>query len=85
MIQCFKSLFLFKDILNFESANRPRWHGIIDFLSKVSHLIPKLRPPHEIASKVQDLKLKVGKLKETGSSYGFISAFDLVFHGMIRE
>ena len=58
-------------------ANRPRRSGVIfDFLSKVSCLIAKLKPRHEIASKVKDLKLKVGKLKEESSSYGFISSFE---------
>ena len=58
-------------------ANRPRRSGVIfAFLSKVSCLIAKLKPRHEIASKVKDLKLKVGKLKEESSSYGFISSFE---------
>ena len=58
-------------------ANRPRRSGFIfDFLSKVSCLIAKLKPRHEIASKVKDLKLKVGKLHEESSSYGFISSFE---------
>ena len=58
-------------------ANRPRRSGVIfDFLSKVYCLIAKLKPRHELASKVKDLKLKVGKLKEESSSYGFISSFE---------
>ena len=58
-------------------ANRPRPSGVIfDFLSKVSCLIANLKTRHEIASKVKDLKLKVGKLKEESSSYGFISSFE---------
>ena len=58
-------------------ANRPRPSGVIfDFLSKVSFLIANLKTRHEIASKVKDLKLKVGKLMEESSSYGFISSFE---------
>ena len=61
-------------ILHF--ANRPRPSVIFDFLSKVSCLIANLKPCHKIASKVKDLKLKVGKLHEESSSYGFISSFE---------
>ena len=58
-------------------ANRPRRSGVIfDFLSKVSCLIANLKPRHEIASKVKDLKLKMGKLHEESSRYGFISSFE---------
>ncbi|RVW69996.1 Disease resistance protein RPM1 [Vitis vinifera] len=62
-------------ILHF--ANPPHRRGVLGFLCKISHLLPKLKPRHEIASKVQDLKLKVGKLKEASSTYGFISSFEL--------
>ena len=62
-------------ILHF--ANPPHRRGVLGFLCKISHLLPKLKPRHEIASKVQDLKLKVGKLKEASSTFGFISSFDL--------
>ena len=57
-------------------ANRPHPHGVLGFLCKVSHLIQKLKSCHETASKVQDLKLKVGKLKKASSGYGFISSFE---------
>ena len=56
-------------ILHF--ANPPRQSGIILWISQIANLKPCL----EIASKVKDLKLKVGKLQEEGSRYGFISSF----------
>ncbi|KAL6340481.1 hypothetical protein AAG906_006145 [Vitis piasezkii] len=62
-------------ILHF--ANRPRRRGVLGFLYKISYLLPKLKLIHEIASKVQDLKRKVGELKEIGSSFGFISSLAL--------
>ena len=76
-------------------ANRPRRSGVIfDFLSKVSCLIVNQKLRVEIASKVKDLKLKVGKLQEEGSRYGFIRSFEqgsvvavtqLMFNGVIQE
>ena len=58
-------------------ANRPRRSGVIfDFLSKVSCLIVNLKPRLEIASKVKDFKLKVGKLHEESTRYGFISSVE---------
>ena len=61
-------------ILHF--GNPPRQSGVIGFLSYVYSLIMNLKQRLEITSKVKDLKLKVGKLKEESSSHGFISSFE---------
>ncbi|KAL6339365.1 hypothetical protein AAG906_028098 [Vitis piasezkii] len=55
-------------------ANPNHRHGFFGFLCKVARSIQKLKPRHEIASKIRDIKKKVGKLKETSSSYIFISS-----------
>ncbi|XP_034690528.1 disease resistance protein RPM1-like [Vitis riparia] len=57
-------------------ANPNHRHGFFGFLCKVARSIQKLKPRHEIASKIRDIKKKVGKLKETSSSYVFISSIE---------
>ncbi|XP_034690377.1 disease resistance protein RPM1-like [Vitis riparia] len=51
-------------------------HRFFGFLCKVARSIQKLKPRHEIASKIRDINKKVGKLKETSSSYVFISSIE---------
>ncbi|CBI37305.3 unnamed protein product, partial [Vitis vinifera] len=57
-------------------ANPNHRHRFFGFLCKVARSIQKLKPRHEIASKIRDIKKKVGKLKETSSSYVFISSIE---------
>ncbi|KAL6339308.1 hypothetical protein AAG906_028029 [Vitis piasezkii] len=55
-------------------GNPSRRHRFIGFLCKVGRLIKKLKRRHEIASKIRDIQKKVVKLKETSSTYGFVSS-----------
>ncbi|XP_034689901.1 disease resistance protein RPM1-like isoform X2 [Vitis riparia] len=55
-------------------GNPSRRHRFIGFLCKVGRLIKKLKRRHEVASKIRDIQKKVVKLKETSSTYGFISS-----------
>ncbi|KAL6339358.1 hypothetical protein AAG906_028090 [Vitis piasezkii] len=55
-------------------GNPSQRHRFIGFLCKVGRLIKKLKRRHEVASKIRDIQKKVVKLKETSSTYGFISS-----------
>ena len=55
-----------------QNQNPRRW--FFGFPGKVARSIQKLKPRHEMASKIRDMKKKIGKLKETGSSYVFITS-----------
>ncbi|KAL6339333.1 hypothetical protein AAG906_028060 [Vitis piasezkii] len=55
-------------------GNPSRRHRFIGFRCKVGRLIKKLKRRHEIASKIRDIQKKVVKLKETSSTYGFVSS-----------
>ncbi|KAJ9697195.1 hypothetical protein PVL29_009117 [Vitis rotundifolia] len=55
-------------------GNPSQRHRFIGFLCKVGRLIKKLKRRHEVASKICDIQKKVVKLKETSSTYGFISS-----------
>uniref|UniRef100_F6I006 Disease resistance N-terminal domain-containing protein n=1 Tax=Vitis vinifera TaxID=29760 RepID=F6I006_VITVI len=57
-------------------GNPSRQHGFIDFIYKVARLIKKLKPRHEIASKIHDIQKKVHKLREISSIYGFNKSFE---------
>ena len=55
-----------------QNQNPRRW--FFGFPGKVARSIQKLKPRHEMASKIRDIKKKIDKLKETGSSYVFIAS-----------
>ncbi|KAJ9697194.1 hypothetical protein PVL29_009116 [Vitis rotundifolia] len=59
-------------LLHLGNPSQP--HRFIGFLCKVGRLIKKLKRRHEVASKIRDIQKKVVKLKETSSTYGFISS-----------
>ncbi|KAJ9697192.1 hypothetical protein PVL29_009114 [Vitis rotundifolia] len=55
-------------------GNPSQRHRFIGFLCKVGRLIKKLKRRDEIASKIRNIQKKVVKLKETSSTYGFVSS-----------
>ncbi|KAB1221577.1 Disease resistance protein RPM1 [Morella rubra] len=48
--------------------------GFPSFLRKTGRLMTKLKPRHEVAVKIQDIKLSVGEIKERRERYGFTSS-----------
>ncbi|XP_057499611.1 disease resistance protein RPM1-like [Actinidia eriantha] len=54
-------------------AKRPQQRGFIGFFNKVGHLIRKLKPRHDIASEIQDVKRTISELNERRNTYGFSS------------
>ncbi|XP_058201498.1 disease resistance protein RPM1-like [Rhododendron vialii] len=54
------------------AENRQR-RGFISFLRKLSHSISKLKPQHDIASQIQDIKINIGEIKKRADRYGFSS------------
>ncbi|CAL5347884.1 unnamed protein product [Camellia sinensis] len=49
----------------------PKQPGLFGSLHKVSRTITKLRPRHEIASQIQDIKTTICEIKEGADRYGF--------------
>ncbi|KAH7857709.1 hypothetical protein Vadar_015627 [Vaccinium darrowii] len=54
------------------AENRQR-RGFIGFLRKLSRSITKLRPQHDIASQIRDIKQIIREIKERADRYGFSS------------
>ncbi|KAI8567008.1 hypothetical protein RHMOL_Rhmol02G0087800 [Rhododendron molle] len=54
------------------AENRQR-RGFIGFLRKLSCSITKLKPQHDIASQIQDIKQIIHEIKERANRYGFSS------------
>lgn len=48
--------------------------GFVAFLHKISSLLKNLKPHHEIATKIQDIKILVRDIKEQSERYGFNSS-----------
>lgn len=48
--------------------------GFVAFLHKISSLLKNLKPHHEIATKIQDIKILVRDIKERSERYGFNSS-----------
>ncbi|XP_059436277.1 disease resistance protein RPM1-like [Corylus avellana] len=48
--------------------------SFIAFLHKIGRLLKKLKPQHDIATKIQDIKLSVREIKERSERYGFSSS-----------
>ncbi|GMP78441.1 hypothetical protein CsSME_00034363 [Camellia sinensis var. sinensis] len=49
----------------------PKQHGLFGSLHKVTQEITKLKPRHEIASQIQDIKTTIREIKEGADRYGF--------------
>ncbi|KAF7149915.1 hypothetical protein RHSIM_Rhsim02G0077900 [Rhododendron simsii] len=54
------------------AENRQR-RGFIGFLRKLARSITKLKPQHDIASQIQDIKMNIGEIKKRADRYGFSS------------
>nr|XP_048325513.1 disease resistance protein RPM1-like [Ziziphus jujuba var. spinosa] len=52
---------------------RLQHHGYIGFLQKVAFLVTKIKPRHEIASKIRSIKLSIIEIKARSERYGFNS------------
>jgi disease resistance protein RPM1 len=55
-------------------AHRRHQQSFITFLHKIGHLLRKLKPCHDIATKIQDIKISVCEIKERSERYGFSSS-----------
>ncbi|KAI8567010.1 hypothetical protein RHMOL_Rhmol02G0088000 [Rhododendron molle] len=54
------------------AENRQR-RGFIGFLRELARSITKLKPQHDIASQIQDIKTNIGEIKKRADRYGFSS------------
>ncbi|XP_062160716.1 disease resistance protein RPM1-like [Alnus glutinosa] len=54
-------------------AQRRHQQSFIAFLHKTCRLLKKLKPHHDIATKIQDIKISVCEIKERSERYGFSS------------
>jgi disease resistance protein RPM1 len=55
------------------TAQRLHQQSFIAFLHKIGHLLKKIKPHHDIATKIQDIKISVREIKERSERYGFSS------------
>jgi disease resistance protein RPM1 len=55
-------------------AQRLHQQSFIAFLHKIGHLFKKIKPHHDIATKIQDIKISVREIKERRERYGFSSS-----------
>jgi disease resistance protein RPM1 len=56
------------------AQHRHHQQSFIAFLHKIGRLLKKLKPQHDIATKIQDIKLLVREIKEQSERYGFSSS-----------
>jgi disease resistance protein RPM1 len=45
--------------------------SLIGFLHKIGHIFKKLKPRHDISTKIQDIKISFHEIKERSERYGF--------------
>jgi disease resistance protein RPM1 len=45
--------------------------SLIGFLYKIGHILKKLKPCHDISTKIQDIKISLREIKERSERYGF--------------
>ncbi|XP_059435378.1 disease resistance protein RPM1-like [Corylus avellana] len=55
-------------------AQRRHQQSFIAFLHKIGRLLKKLKPHHDIATKIQDIKILVREIKERSERYGVSSS-----------
>jgi disease resistance protein RPM1 len=55
-------------------AQRLHQQSFIAFLHKIGRLLKKIKPHHDIATKIQDIKISVREIKERSERYGFSSS-----------
>jgi disease resistance protein RPM1 len=68
--------FLIEDVLDeyiLHVAQHRHQHGFVAFLHKIGRLLKKLKPHHDIAIKIQDIKTSVSKIKEQRERYSINS------------
>ncbi|XP_059438963.1 disease resistance protein RPM1-like isoform X2 [Corylus avellana] len=58
----------------FHMAQCRHQQGFIASLHKIGRLMKKLKPHHDIATKIQDIKISVREIKERSERYGFNSS-----------
>ncbi|XP_059436414.1 disease resistance protein RPM1-like [Corylus avellana] len=52
-------------------AQHRHQQSLIGFLHKIGHILTKLKPRHDIATKIHDIKISVREIKERSERYGF--------------
>jgi disease resistance protein RPM1 len=52
-------------------AQHRHQQSLIGFLHKIGHIFKKLKPRHDISTKIQDIKISVREIKERSERYGF--------------
>ncbi|KAE7996012.1 hypothetical protein FH972_000761 [Carpinus fangiana] len=52
-------------------AQHRHQQSLIGFLHKIGHIFKKLKPRHDISTKIQDIKISVCEIKERSERYGF--------------
>jgi len=55
-------------------AQRLHQQSFLAFLHKIGRLLKKIKPHHNIATKIQDIKISVREIKERRERYGFSSS-----------
>jgi disease resistance protein RPM1 len=55
-------------------AQRLHQHSFIAFLQQIGCLLKKIKPHHDIATKIQDIKISIRKIEERAERYGFSSS-----------
>jgi len=55
-------------------AQRLHQHSFLAFLHKIGRLLKKIKPHHDIATKIQDIKISVHEIKERRERYCFSSS-----------
>ncbi|GLT52863.1 hypothetical protein SLA2020_261770 [Shorea laevis] len=58
----------------FHVSQHRHQQSFLAFLHKIGHLLRKLKPHHDIATKIQDIKISVREIKERSERYGFNSS-----------
>jgi disease resistance protein RPM1 len=52
-------------------AQHRHQQSLIGFLHKIGHIFKKLKPRHDISTKIQDIKISLREIKERSERYGF--------------
>ncbi|XP_062162302.1 disease resistance protein RPM1-like [Alnus glutinosa] len=55
-------------------AQRLHQQSFITFLQQIGRLLKKIKPHHDIATKIQDIKISVREIKKRSERYGFSSS-----------
>jgi disease resistance protein RPM1 len=55
-------------------AQRLHQQNFITFLQQIGRLLKKIKPHHDIATKIQDIKISVREIKKRSERYGFSSS-----------